>query len=143
MKPVDVNINNQHVALNALYGRTEQIWMTRPKAMFKVGDDVQISKMKHTFAKGYEANWSYEIFTIIKVIARNPPLYKIKDYNGTEIDGKFYAEELQKVHKPKESYWQIEKILKTRKKHGKTEHLVKWKHYPKEMNSWVSDITSI
>ena len=40
MKPVDVNINNQHVALNALYGRTEQVWMTRPKAMFKVRDDV-------------------------------------------------------------------------------------------------------
>ena len=40
MKPVDVNINNQHVALDTLYGRTEQICMTRPKAMFKVGDDV-------------------------------------------------------------------------------------------------------
>ena len=39
-------------------------------------------------------------------------MYTIKDYNGTEIDGKFYAEKSQKVHKPKESYWQIEKNLK-------------------------------
>ena len=83
---------------------------------FKVGDDVRISKMKHVFAKGYESNWSNEIFTIIKVISRDPPVYKIKDYEGKEIDGVFYSEELQKVTKSKVSYWQIEKSVKVTKK---------------------------
>ena len=82
---------------------------------FKVGDDVRISKMKHVFSRGYESNWSFEIFTIIKVISREPPVYKIKDNEGKEVDGVFYSEELQKVRKSKESYWQIEKVLKTKR----------------------------
>ena len=141
MKPKDVMVYNQHIALQALYGDS-----TRPAhnvRKLKVGDDVRISKMKHVFAKGYQSNWSYEIFTIIKVIPRNPPVYKIKDYEGGEIEGVFYSEELQKVQKSKSSYWQIEKILQTRNQIGKKEYFVKWLHHPKSMSYWVTDIKSI
>ena len=141
MKPKDVTVYNQHIALKALYGGNNKTSQSLTK--FKVGDDVRITKMKHVFAKGYESNWSYEIFTIIKVISRKPPVYKIKDYEGKEIEGVFYSKELQKVRKSKDSYWQIEKVLKTRVKNGKTEHFVKWAHHPKSMSSWVSDIKSI
>ena len=141
MKPKDVTVYNQHIALNALYDGNNKTSQSLPK--FTVGDDVRISKMKHLFAKGYESNWSYEIFTIIKVISRDPPVYKIKDYDGKEIDGVFYSEELQKVSKSKESYWQIEKVLKTQRKNGKTKYFVNWLHHPKSMSSWVSDIKSI
>ena len=113
MKPKDVMLYNQHIVLDVLYGNNNKTIQISSK--FKVGDDVRISKMKHVFAKGYESNWSYEIFTIIKVISRKPPVYKIKDYEGKEIEGIFYAEELQKVRKSKDSYWQIDKVLKTRK----------------------------
>ena len=141
MKPKDVTVYIQHIALKALYADNNKTSQSVIK--FKVGDDVRISKMKHVFAKGYESNWSYEIFTIIKVIQRNPPVYKIKDYEGKEIDGVFYAEEIQKVRKSKDSYWQIEKVLKTRRKNGKMEYFVKWLHHPKSMSSWVGDIKSI
>ena len=111
MKPKDVNIDNQHIALDTLYGKYNAV-STTSAIKFKVSDDVQISKMKHTFSKSYQGNWSYEILTVVKVIPRNPPVFKIKDYDGKEIEGLFYSEELQKVKKSKDSYWQIEKVLK-------------------------------
>ena len=80
--------------------------------------------MKHVFAKGYQGNCSYEIFTVVRVIPRNPSVFKIKDYSGKEIEGMFYSEELQKVKKSKDSYWQVEKILKTRCKNGNTEYFI-------------------
>ena len=141
MQPKDVTIHNQHIAVKNLYGEHNETSHLTSK--LKVGDDVRISKMKHVFAKGYRSNWSYEIFTIIKAIPRNPPVYKIKDYEGKEIEGIFYSEELQKVRKSKDSYWQIEKVLKTRKKNGKNEYFVKWLHHPKSMSSWVTDVKSI
>ena len=88
MKPKDVTVYNQHIAVKALY--SDDNFTSQSVVKFKVGDDVRISKMKHVFVKGYESNWSYEIFTIIKVITRKPPVYKIKDYEGKEIDGIFY-----------------------------------------------------
>ena len=115
MKLKNVDIYNQHVALENLYGRTSHVTHF-PTDDLKVGDNVRISKMKHTFAKGYEGNWSYEIFTIIKVIDRIPPVFKIKDFDGKEIEGVFYSQELQKVKKEDNSFWQIVKVLKNKKK---------------------------
>ena len=128
--------------LDTLYGK----YWAAPKLSnikFEVGDDVRKSRMKHFSAKGYVGNWSYKIFTIVNVISRNPPVYKIEGYDGNEIEGLFYSEEHQKVKKSKDSYWQIEEVLKTRCKNGKTEYFVKWMHHPKSMASWVIDINPI
>ena len=56
---------------------------------FKVGDHVIILKWKNTFAKGYVANWSEEVFVIKKV--KNTVLwtYVNSDLNGEEIVGTF------------------------------------------------------
>jgi hypothetical protein len=45
------------------------------KNMYKIGDYVRISKYKHVFEKGYENNWSDEIFKIVQVIPRKPVVY--------------------------------------------------------------------
>ena len=119
----------QHIVLENLYGKTSHA-ISAARTELKVGDNVRISKMKHTFAKGYEGNWSYEIFTIIKVINRIPPVFIIKDFDGKEIEGVFYAKELQKVTKKDDSFWQIEKVLKMRKRNGAKEYFVKWLHHP-------------
>ncbi len=96
-----------------------------------------------TFEKGYEKNWSEELFTIIKQIPRNPPVYRIKDLMDEEIKGTFYAEELQKVKKS--DHFPIDKILKKRKKKDKLEYLVTFKGYPSKFNSWIpsTDLVSI
>ena len=45
-------------------------------------------------------------------------MYQLRDYADDEIEGVFYAEELQKVHKSDDIY-KIEKILAEKKENGK------------------------
>ena len=49
---------------------------------FKVGDMVRISKYKSAFTKGYEANFTEELFKVIKVIRGDPNVYEIDDLEG-------------------------------------------------------------
>jgi hypothetical protein len=66
------------------------------KPKFKIGDRVRIYKYKKHFSKGYETNWTKEIFVISKIVKTNPITYKIKDLNDEEITGSFYSNELNK-----------------------------------------------
>ena len=53
--------------------------------MFKVGDNVRISKCENTFAKGYVPNWSKEVFVIKKVLNTVPWKHVISDLIREEI----------------------------------------------------------
>ncbi|CAF1104621.1 unnamed protein product, partial [Brachionus calyciflorus] len=103
---------------------------------FKIGDKVRISKTKGLFEKGYTPNWTREIFVIDKIVYSNPLTYIIKDLNDETIEGRFYEQELQKINKNEEIY-QIDKIIRKRKKNNKLEYFVSWIGYPKSFNSWV------
>ena len=59
-----------------------------------------------------------------------PVTYKITDYNGEEIQGLCYEQELQKTP---QSTFRIEKVLK---RQG-DKSLVKLMEYPKSFNSWI------
>ena len=113
-----------------------------PVWKLKIGDKVRISKGKRDFKKGYLANWSAEIFSVVSRHPSDPPVYEIEDYSGEKIRGKFYDFELQKVIKEDDVY-KIEKVLKTRKRNGKKEYYVKWFDYPDKFNSWVTDIKRV
>ena len=76
---------------------------------FSIGDHVRITKKKITFDKGYIKRWTEEVFTISKIQLTIPVTYKITDYNGEEIQGSFYEQELQKT---KQDIFSIEKIIK-------------------------------
>ena len=41
--------------------------LMKKKTKFKVGDPVRTSKYKNIFTKGYTANWSEEVYVIIKI----------------------------------------------------------------------------
>ena len=71
-----------------------------------------------------------------KIIPRVPPVYRLRDYADDQIEGVFYAEELQKVQKSDDIY-KIEKILAEKKENGKVKVLVKWLGYDKKFNTWV------
>ena len=132
--PDSVTKSNEKEVWMTLYGNQ----VSRRPYKFKVGDQVRISKAKGVFEKGYLPNWSEEMFTVYKRIPRNPPVYKIKEYDGEELEGTFYEEELQRVQtKGDEEVYKIEKILKTRKRGKKVEYFVKWLGYPEKYNSWV------
>ena len=62
--------------------------------------------------------------------------YEITDYNGEEIQGSFYEQELQKTA---QYIFRIEKVLK---KHG-DKSPVKWLEYPKSFNSWIDTKTIV
>jgi hypothetical protein len=91
------------------------------------------------FRKGYLPNWSQEIFEICEKYPAYPVTYGLKDFAGEPIKGKFYEQEIQKVVKTDDIY-EIEKVLKTRKRGGKIQYLIKWKGYPDKFNSWVTDV---
>jgi hypothetical protein len=113
---------------------------------FKVADLVRITKEMVNFAKGYEQNFSTEIFRILKVIQRAPqPVCELSDLQARPIEGQFYNYEFVKVTVSSQTEFQIEKLPRTRKKDGIKQHLVKWKGYDETFNSWVnaSDIKRI
>ena len=61
------------------------------------------------FDKGYTQRWTEEGFKISKIQLTIPVTYKMTDYNGEEIHGSFYEQELQKTS---HSAFRIEKVLK-------------------------------
>ena len=63
---------------------------------FSIGDSVRITKIKKTFDKGYTQRWTVEVFKISKIQLTIPVTYKKTDYNGEEIQGTSYEQELQK-----------------------------------------------
>ena len=132
--PASVSLLNAGQVRRKLYGNS---WAKPIRELkFKLGDQVRISKSRRTFKKGYLPSWTQEIFTVTKIIPRVPPVYRLRDYTDDEIEGVFYAEELQKVQKSDDVY-KIEKILAEKKENGKVKVLVKWLGYDKKFNSWI------
>lgn len=116
------------------------------KRLLQVDDLVRLAGKKYPHAKGYKGNWTEELFKVSKVHRRHPYfVYEVTEIDGEPIDGVFYVDELQKVQKPKEDeFWQVEKVLKTRKRKGhETEYLVKWFGYSPKFNSWVPESNMI
>ena len=99
---------------------------------FSVGDSARIAKKKNTFDKGYTQRCTEEVFKISKIELTIPVTNKISDYNGEEIQGSFYEQELQKT---KQDIFRIEQIIK---KQG-NKSLVKWFGYHESLNSWVDN----
>ena len=82
------------------------------------------------FDKGFTQRWMEEVFKISKIQLTIQVTYKITDYNGEEVQGLFYKQELQKTS---QSTFRIEKILK---RQG-DKSLVNWMGYRKSFNSWI------
>ena len=113
MKPKDGNPSNWYLA-----------WVDGQ------GEQVRVSRYESTFGRGYEANFTEEIFKVKRVLRGDPTVYELEDHEGKPIIGKFYEEELSTVNKKDDTH-RVEKIL--RKKNGMV--LVKWLGY--DSRSWV------
>ena len=108
------------------------------KPKFKIGDVVRIKTQPGKFSRGYKEQFSEEYFQVIKVERRLPIItYRLKSLNiGDEIQGIFYANELQLISG---DVYFVEKVLKTRKKKGRKEFLIKWHGFDERHNSWVKE----
>ena len=103
-------INAQEI-WHRLYGKDFVKRSTRLRFKFKVGDKVRIFKKKGTFEKGYLPNWTEEVFSIAKRLRRIPPVYRLREYDGTMLEGTYYERELQRVQQSESNMSCIEKIL--------------------------------
>ncbi len=140
-KPALVNKMNAQDVWHNLYHDLHDTSILKYK--FELGDRVRIMTKRRTFQKGYESNWTEEIFEISKCIPRAPPVYHIRDLMGETIQGTFYAEELQKVTDDQE-WFIVEKVIKTRKrKNYPREYLVHWRGWPKKFDSWVTEVHNV
>lgn len=137
MKPDDVTKKNEAEIWRRLY-RDGSIQRC-DKFKFNIGDHVRIVMRRRPFQKGYEGQWSEELFKIAEKIPRNPVVYRITDLNGSLLDGTFYEQELQKVQNL-DNVFIIEKVIKTRRRNGKTQYFVKWLGYDESFNSWCDEI---
>jgi hypothetical protein len=137
MKPIDVTEENSDSVASRLYPE-------KPKKItykFKIGNAVRISTSRWTFKRGYTKQWTDEIFLVTELFPSTPVTYCLSDMDSEPIKGRFYNEELQLAKKPTENdYFQIEKVIKTRKVKGKKQYFVKWLGYPPKFNSWINSI---
>ena len=133
MKPTQVTKANEAEVWETLYGNDVN---KRVRFKFAVGDRVRISKAKRPFEKSYLPNFTEELFTVYKRMARQGPVYKLKDDACEILKGTFYETELQKIIKNDDVY-RVEKIMRKRKRRGVVEYFVKCKGYPDKFNSWV------
>ena len=133
MAPSKVNSKNESTVREKLYPPLPL--QKEYNNVVEVGSVVRLNKTKRKFDKGYLPNWTKEIFIVIERLKTRPTTYRVQDYNGTNIVGTFYKEELQVVSPPE--FYDIEEIIDERSKNGVKEVLIKWKGYDKSFNQWL------
>ena len=128
--PDKVTMANSPDVWHTLYGNKK-----RPKKpRLKVGDRVRLNKKFRTFKKGYLPGWTEEVFLVRSVRRGKVPTYKVKEWDGTLVQGTFYSEELQKVTVEDDDLFRIEKIVE--RKGDKV--LVRWKGWPGKYDTWLN-----
>jgi hypothetical protein len=98
--PNQVNDSNEGEVLSNLYGylwETDMLHEHKPK--FHAGAYVRVSRVgSNLFRKSYTGNWTDEIFKVKTIKDTYPRVtYGLEDFDGNEIMGSYYDNELQKV----------------------------------------------
>ena len=111
------------------------------KYIYKVGQSVRISHIRHVFDRQVSQKWSGELFIIDKRFKREGiPIYKLRDWSGEDIEGSFYESELQAVNVDEMTEYRVEKVLKRRTINKRKEVLVRWLHWPPKYDSWIPEV---
>ena len=110
MKPVDVTKENESIVFKTLHGVKNKL-VKETIFKYKISDLVRISRVRGPFTKGYEEKYTHGFFTISDRIHWQPPVYRLKDYDGDIIQGCFYEQELQKINVSGDKTFKVEKIL--------------------------------
>lgn len=95
LAPNQITAKNEKKVWKQQYG--EYLKKGGNKGPFQSGDKVILSKLRKTFDKGYQPNWTKEYFIIVDRLGSSPPVWRVMDAENNIIEGTFYAEELQKI----------------------------------------------
>lgn len=105
---------------------------------FKVGDLVRVSFLRRAFQREYDERWSRELFVVNqRFMSEGIPQYRLKDYAGEVVDGTFYGQQLKKAFE--QERYLIEKVLRSRKRGGQKQLLVRWRGWPSKYDSWIDE----
>ncbi len=66
-------------------------------------------------------------------------MYRLRDWEGEDVDGTFYQSELQGVRVDENTAFKIETVLKKKTVNGQKQALVRWLHWPKKYDSWIPE----
>ena len=144
MSPLEAEKDENEIKVRRTYfEKYRKVDMKPQKVKFSVGDSVRIYKERGTFHRGYNEDFTEEIFTITKVLRNLPvPRYKIKEYNGNDVIGSFFQDEL--VHYNPPEFYEID-VIRTRGKGKKKEYLVHYRGWPNSYDEWkkASDMKNL
>ena len=142
MAPQDVSSWNQYQVFERLYGKAIKGQVRRQPPQFRVGDTVRLSIAKaNIFQRTYFGRWTEAVYRVRRVVTTlGNPRYLVEELDGTPVEGRFYADELQKIVYDPNQEFMVEAVLKRRKrKVGRKiipEVLVQWRGYPEKYNTW-------
>lgn len=140
-RPIEVNENNAFlVQYHEYLRRRKKEPQVKPlkKYKFEIGDRVRINYIKSHFHRQYDITHSGEVFTIRNRYRRQQiPVYLLSEWNGNNVVGTFYTEQLQRAQISDNYSFKIEKILRTKGRGKNKQLLVKWLYYSTDYNSWV------
>ena len=128
--PNQVTVSNSSKVWNKLYGGR---WKRPQEVKLKVGDRVRLNKKFRTFKKSYLPGWTEEVFIVDRVKQGPVPTFRITEWDGTEVRGTFYTQDLQKVTVTDDDIFRVEKVLRRKG----TKLLVRWKGWPNKYDSWI------
>ena len=102
MRPIDVTVDTQKQAFVNLYGNRSYREMLleafRKQTKLKIGDFVRVRVKKSTFGRGYQDNWSTQLYRILYIHQTGTkPMYRVVDAKGVPLKKKYYNEDLQKI----------------------------------------------
>ena len=139
MSPIQAEMDKNQIALTRTHKlRYIKMEQKRRKPKFKIGDSVRISLNRSKFKRGYFQSFSTEVWYVENVMTNLPfARYIVKDANGEVLNCVLNENELVR-YIPNDVY-QVEKIIKKRKKGKKTQFFVKWLHHNEKFNSWIDE----
>lgn len=128
VQPEDRDVIEYHAYLNDANPRPKP-----KKYTFAIGETVVISKLRGSFKREYDEKYSHEIFRIKTRYKRSgTPVYNLTEYDGSQIKGTFYEEELQSVTVTPDRRYTVETILRRRGNQA----LIKWRGWDRKYAQW-------
>ena len=99
--PAHVTKKNRHIIFKILYG--DYLKKKAKRFKYNINDIVRLSLYRKTFKRGYEKNFTDELFKVVNRINSIPPTYMVQDQEGVVLDGAVYEPEMVLVKRAETS----------------------------------------